>query len=241
MTFIETFGGQARSWPSASPAAFSSRREPCRDGGAKCAAPTVHIVDLDDDAQQLSGWLLTAGLGWRNYAMLGDFMAAETHDAPGCLVIDAGIVRQSQTDLAAVLQRLGGRCPIVMTAYGADITTAVLAIKTGAIDFVEKPFRERDILVAVEAAIQVDRERRLVASRTAGLSASYATLTPRERQVMALVTTGKLNKQVAGDLDISEITVKAHRGSVMRKMGARSLADLVRMADALSSTAAGGA
>ena len=200
-------------------------------------APVVHIVDLADDAQLLSGWVRAAGLATRNFAGLGDFADSETREAPNCLVVDAGIAGGDEADLGSFVQRLGARCPVVVTAYGADVPTAVLAMKTGAIDFVVKPFRESDILQAIDTAIRVDGERRQSAARTADVSARYATLSPRERQVMALVTTGLLNKQVAHELGVSEITVKAHRGQAMRKMGARSVADLVRMADALAEAA----
>src|SRR5262249_39307431 len=123
--------------------------------------------------------------------------------------------------------------PIVMTAHRPDPGLAGRARKTGAIDFVYKPLREREVLTAICAAIEVDREHRLIASRRADLRMRFAALSPRERQVMTLVTAGMLNKQVGSDLGVSENTVKVHRWAAMRKMGARSLADLVRMADAI--------
>jgi FixJ family two-component response regulator len=123
--------------------------------------------------------------------------------------------------------------PIVVTAARADVAMAVKAMKSGAVDFVEKPLREQEIVTAVLGAIERDRQQRVVAARHAEWRTRFATLSPRERQVMKLVTAGKLNKQVGGELGLSEITVKAHRGAAMRKMKARSLADLVRMADAI--------
>jgi FixJ family two-component response regulator len=194
----------------------------------------VHVVDFDDAVQRpLCGWLAAAGIGSRTYSSLGALLNARDVDLPGCVVIDAELWSVSGLELGAILQPLGIRHPIVVTAYHAEVAVAVRAMKTGAIDFVEKPLREPEILKAVQAAIEVDCEQRRAAARKAQVQARFATLSPREKQVMGLVTAGKLNKQVAGDLGLSEITVKAHRGAAVRKMGARSLADLVRMADVI--------
>jgi FixJ family two-component response regulator len=133
---------------------------------------------------------------------------------------------------------MGIRLPVVMiTGYG-NIPMSVRAMKRGAVDFLPKPFHDQDMLDAVMAAIERDRERRAIDSDVAQMKQRFATLSPREQQVMLLVATGKMNKQVAGDLGITEITVKIHRGAAMRKMGARTLADLVRMAEVLRTTRA---
>ncbi len=130
--------------------------------------------------------------------------------------------------------RQGGvRLPVILMTGHGDIPMSVRAMKAGAVDFLAKPFREQDMLDAVAAALAKDKAQREGASKSDALKAQFATLSPRERQVMALVAAGKMNKQVAGDLGLSEITVKIHRGSAMRKMGAKTLADLVRMAEAL--------
>lgn len=192
----------------------------------------VHVVDFDDATRRpLCGWLAAAGIGSRTYPSLAALLNAHPADVPGCVIIDAELWAVSGLELRSILQPLGIQHPIVVTAYHAEVAMAVRAMKTGAIDFVEKPLREHEILAAVQAAIEVDCEQRRAASRRAQVQARFATLSPREKQVMALVTAGKLNKQVGGDLGLSEITVKAHRGAAVRKMGARSLADLVRMAD----------
>ncbi|HEV7692171.1 MAG TPA: LuxR C-terminal-related transcriptional regulator [Hyphomonadaceae bacterium] len=192
----------------------------------------VHVVDVDHDVQLLlTRWLAAAGIGSRFYSHLGVFLSSHCAKLPGCLIIDAQPLAAGGIEPSVTPSSLATRYPIVVTAHQADVAMAVRAMKTGAVDFVEKPLREREIVAAVCAAIEVDRQQRHIASRYADIHARWATLSRRERQVMALVTSGKLNKQAAADLGLSEITIKAHRGAVMRKMQARSLADLVRMAD----------
>jgi FixJ family two-component response regulator len=194
----------------------------------------VHVVDVDDDVQRLlSRWLTAAGIESRTYAHLGAFLSTDRADVPGCLLIDAQPSAIRGLESQALLLPLAIRCPIVVMACEVDVIGTVRVMKSGAIELVEKPLREREIVMAVYAAIEFDRQQRRVARHHAELRARFAMLSPRERQVMERVTTGMLNKQIGADLDLSEVTVKAHRRVAMRKMGARTLADLVRMADAL--------
>ena len=189
------------------------------------AQALVHLVDADHEVTlSLSRWLDAAGIESRIYARPDPFLNGRPVERPGCVVIDAHLMVACASTL---------RYPLVITALQADVAMVVRAMKTGAVDFVEKPLREREIVAAVLAAISLDCQQTPAANRLAGLVSQFATLTRREREVMALVTAGQLNKQVGACLGLSEITVKAHRGSVMRKMGAHSLAHLVRMADAL--------
>jgi FixJ family two-component response regulator len=165
------------------------------------------------------------------YAAARDFLATSVVDNPGCVVIDIRLPDMNGLDFQAKLIEIGIRLPVVlMTGYG-DIPMSVRAMKRGAVDFLPKPFHDQDMLDAVMAAIERDRQRRLVEGDALRMQRRFETLSPREQQVMLLVTTGKMNKQVAGDLGISVITAKIHRGAAMRKMGARTLADLVRMAE----------
>ena len=196
--------------------------------------PIVYVVDDDESLSAALGSLFrSVGLEVRNYASVQDFLSATSGEEPGCLVLDVRLPGLSGLDFQDRLDEFGIALPVVlMTGYG-DIPMSVRAMKAGAIDFLAKPFRDQDMLDAVAAAIERDRDRRLKEEGEAALRARYATLSPREQQVMALITAGKMNKQAAGDLGISEITVKIHRGAAMRKMGARTLADLVRMAEAL--------
>jgi FixJ family two-component response regulator len=194
----------------------------------------VHIVDDDDSLRRaLDSLFRSVGLETRAYGSVREFLDARPDDSAGCLVLDVRLPGISGLDFQQQLAELGIRLPVIMMTGHGDIPMSVRAMKAGAIDFLAKPFRDQDMLDAVSAAIERDRARRLGDGETEQLQARFATLSPREQQVMMLVTEGKMNKQVAGDLALSEITVKIHRGSAMRKMGARTLADLVRMADAL--------
>jgi FixJ family two-component response regulator len=192
----------------------------------------VHVVD--DDASlcgALESLFESVGLDTLTYGAARDFLNASLADQPGCIVIDIRLPDMSGLEFQAQLTQVGVRLPVIMmTGYG-DIPMTVRAMKRGAMDFLSKPFRDQDMLDAVMAAIERDRQRRTADDNASQVRQRFGTLTPREQQVMMLVTTGKMNKQVAGELGVSEITAKIHRGAAMRKMGARTLADLVRMAD----------
>jgi FixJ family two-component response regulator len=197
-------------------------------------AAIVHIVDDDESMREaLHSLLRSVGLTARLHASVEMFLAAKRPDAPGCLVLDVRMPGIGGLDLQGRLNSLGIHLPVILMTGHGDVPMSVRGMKAGAVDFLIKPFRDQEMLDAIATAIDRDRLRRAVDKASADLRGKYAALSPRERQVMALVTAGKMNKQVAGDLGLSQVTVKIHRGSVMRKMGARTLADLVRMAEAL--------
>lgn len=194
----------------------------------------VHIVEDDESLRMsLDSLLRSIGLETRMHGSARSFMDADRPDVPGCIILDIRLPGMSGLDFQAQLADSGIHLPVIlMTGFG-DIPMTVRGMKAGAVDFLTKPFRDQDMLDAVATAIERDTARRVAEGGVADLHGLFNALSPRERQVMALVTAGKMNKQVAGDLNLSEITVKIHRGHAMRKMGARSLADLVRMAEAL--------
>jgi len=195
----------------------------------------VHIIEDDASLRDALGSLFrSTGLAARLYDSVSAFMAAGAPAGdPACLVLDVRLPGTSGLDFLQRLEELGIRLPAVLMTGHGDIPMSVRAMKAGAVDFLTKPFRDQEMLDAVAVALERDMQRRVDDGKLDGLRALYATLSQRERQVMALVSAGLLNKQVAGELELSEITVKIHRGSAMRKMGARTLPDLVRMTEAL--------
>ncbi|RXF72679.1 response regulator transcription factor [Hansschlegelia zhihuaiae] len=202
--------------------------------GAAPQKPIVAIVD-DDEAirESLRSLFRSVDLEVLTFASPADLLAKPLPPGAACIVLDVRLPGVSGLDFQDQLVRLEIRTPIIfMTGHG-DIPMTVRAMKAGAIDFLAKPFRDQDMLDAVMSAIERDGRRRVEAAAQDGLKALLETLTPRERQVMAHVVAGLMNKQIAHALGVSEITVKIHRGNVMRKMCAKSLADLVRMAEAL--------
>ncbi|MDQ8728540.1 response regulator transcription factor [Bradyrhizobium sp. LHD-71] len=195
---------------------------------------TVHIVDDDESIRlSLDSLFRSVGLATKLYGTTSEFLTAARGDGACCLVLDVRLPGQSGLDFQQQLAEGGTHIPVVMMTGHGDIPMSVRAMKAGAVDFLAKPFRDQEMLDAVMAAIEKDRVRRAADKDHTDLRARFETLSPRERQVMGLVTAGRMNKQIAGELNLSEITVKIHRGAAMRKMGARSLADLVRMAEAL--------
>jgi FixJ family two-component response regulator len=201
---------------------------------AKATSSSVIIVD-DDAAVRTSLDLLfrSVGLHTALFGSPAEMLDSKLPNSPACIVLDVRLPGVSGLDLQGQLARKGLEFPIIFVTGHGDIPMSVRAMKAGAVDFLSKPFRDQDMLDAVTAALERDAQRYTEAAAKENLRARYDSLTAREREVMGHVTAGLMNKQVAGLIGLSEITVKIHRGNVMRKMGVKSLADLVRMAEAL--------
>ena len=196
--------------------------------------PVVFVIDDDPSVRDaLDGLLRSVALNAQSFATAREFLQVKRADMPGCIVLDVRLPGLSGLDFQRELIRSNINLPVIFITGYADIPMSVRAIKDGAIEFLTKPFREQDLLDAIQLAIERDRRRRQSAAVLTKLNASFASLTSREREVMLKVVSGRQNKQIAADLNLSVITVKAHRGQAMRKMGAKSLAALVRMADKL--------
>jgi FixJ family two-component response regulator len=199
-----------------------------------CSSAFVYIVDDDKSVRESLGDLLRSmNYQVTLYGLAAEFVDVELADAPACLVLDIRLPGTSGLELQEYLTRVKIGLPVIlMTGFG-DIPMTVKGMKAGAVDFLTKPIRPQDLLDAVAAAIRVDQDRRQEVAQNAQLREQYALLTPRERQVMALVASGLMNKHVASELSISEVTVKMHRSNAMRKLGAKSVAKLARIAEIL--------
>lgn len=198
-------------------------------------APMVYVVDDDESLRvSLDGLLSSVGLRVKTFASTEEFLAIPKGDVPSCLVLDVRLHRQSGLAFHAKLASHDVHMPVVfMTAHG-DVGMAVKAMKAGALDFLAKPFREQDMLDAIENALACDKERRAGECSVAALRACYDSLTARELEVLGFIVAGLRNKQIAAEMNLAEVTVKVHRAHVMKKMASRSVADLVRSAETLS-------
>jgi len=198
------------------------------------ASPIVFVVD-DDDAirEALRSLFRSVGLQVETFNSAAEFLQSELPAAPGCLVLDVRLPGLSGLDFQAELAKAGIYIPIIFLTGHADVPMSVKAMKAGAVEFLTKPFREQDMLDAIRVALEKDGARREEDKRRSGLRNRFDSLTAREKEVIGFVTAGLMNKQIAHEMGLTEITVKVHRGSVMRKMGAKSLAELVRIADML--------
>lgn len=198
------------------------------------AKASVFVIDDDLSLREaLKSLLRSVGLGVEVFGSAADFLRFKLPEAPACLVLDIRLPGISGLDFQAELAKADIHIPIIFITGHGDIPMTVRAMKAGAVEFLTKPFRDQDLLDAVQVALERDRARRDQDKAVSEVRAHFEALTPREQEVIAFVTAGLMNKQIAAELGVSEITVKVHRGNVMKKMGARSLADLVRMADVL--------
>lgn len=201
------------------------------------APPSVVVIDDDPDIREaLRSLLQSVGLQGRAFASVPEFLKSGRPEGPTCLVLDVRLPGRSGLDFQRELSAANIDLPIIFITAHADVAMSVQAMKEGALEFLTKPVRDQDLLDAIQLGLERDRARREGERALAALRERFETLTPREREVMTEVLKGRLNKQIAGDIGVSEVTVKAHRGQVMRKMKASSLLDLARMAEKLKLT-----
>jgi FixJ family two-component response regulator len=196
--------------------------------------PLVAIVDDDRLVREgVADLLHSIGLQTKQFTSVSEFLEWKSRDDACCLVLDVRLPGVSGLDFQSELNKSNVQIPIVFMTGHADVPMTVRAMKGGAVDFLSKPFRDQDMLDAVQTAIEHDRKRRQSVTSTSKLKSAFDSLTSREREIMGFITTGLMNKQIANEIGVSEATVKFHRGNLMQKMGVKSVAELVRMAEAL--------